>query len=137
MPLSAAEIRPGVVAYLNAASLNIDPAVSRPQSPTPRNGPFLCFAVNGSNTGWTPISNQVRAERLLIEPAWRLGGGDAWQHTDQYLNDGATTYIGPKASFVTAAATTDKYNAQGRPRVSAAGVAAVLQEVQAQGGAAP
>ena len=137
MALSSAQIRPGIVAYLDAAALNADAAVVKPVSPTTRNGPFLCFARSGQMSGWAPISTQHRDERLLISQEWRVSGGGSWQQDDQYLNDGSTTYVGPNASFIAAATATDKFDAATRPRVLPAGVTAVVGEIQARGGKVP
>lgn len=137
MPITVAEIRSGAVAYLDASTLNDDPEVTNPEHPTTRNGPFVCFAVNGQRSGWAPISTQFREERLLIEESWRLSGAGAWRNADQYLNDGLTTYVGPNASFAGASQNTDTFRAANRPRVNAEGVAAILAEIQNQGGNVP
>jgi hypothetical protein len=137
MPITTAEIRPGIVAYLSATALNADITVQQPVNPTTRNGPFLCFAVNGDQTGWAPITGQHRVDRLEILAHWRTGGTPAWLQTDQYLNDGDTTYVGSKASFVAASQATDTLTMANRPKVTRQGVAAVLAEVRAKGGLVP
>lgn len=137
MALTLLEVRAGTVAYLDVAVLNADPLVQKPANPTTRNGPFVCFAVNGANTGWAPITGQYSQDRLELQQAWRTGGAGGWQQADQYLNDGDTTYVGPSSSFVAASQHTDTFRALNRPKLARAGVAAVVAEIKAKGGLIP
>jgi len=134
MALTLKEVQPGIVAYFDVSVLNGSQTVRKPASPTSRNGPFVCFAVVGDCSAWAPISKEYRSERVEIKKQWRLAGGGAWKKSDQYLNDGSTTYVGPSKAFVEAAAVVDTYNASGRPRVAPDGVAAIIAEVRSRNG---
>ncbi|HJP89036.1 MAG TPA: hypothetical protein VJ850_08385 [Candidatus Limnocylindrales bacterium] len=132
MPLRPEDIDPGAVAYFEVAFLNSDPLVTGPAHPTNRNGPFVCYDHVNGQSAWSAITSQERPERLYLEPQWRQGGSNAWRNGAQYLNDGATTYAGPDASFIAAAINEAPMNP--RPTLSADGVAAVIVAVRARGG---
>lgn len=134
MPLTNSEIKIGIVAYLDVAKLNSDAAVTKPSSLATRNGPFVCFATKGQVSAWVEISTQHREERLEIKREWRKGGAGAWLTDKQYVNDGSSSYVGPKGSFVLASVGVDKFNAATRPRVATDGIKAVLEEVTSRGG---
>lgn len=134
MPLTKEQIVPGVIAYFDANVLNADGAVTLPASPTDRSGPFVCFAADSNRSAWAAITTQHRPERIEIKSEWRTGGKGAWLSADQYLNDGATTYVGPNESFVAAAATKDRFSGSDRPQVTVDGVSAVLLEITKRGG---
>jgi hypothetical protein len=134
MPLTNAEIKVGIVAYLDVEALNSDSSVTKPSSLATRNGPFVCFATKGQESAWVEISTQYREERLEIEKAWRKGGAGAWLSEKQYVNDGSSSYVGPKMSFVAASVGVDKFTATTRPRVSPDGTKAILEEVTSRGG---
>jgi hypothetical protein len=134
MPLKLNEIVPGIVAYFDVSLLNRHSDLKQPASPTPRDGPFVCFAAVDGASAWAPISQQYRPERLLIKRAWRLGGNGAWISEEQYLNDGRTTYVGASQVFVEAAMRIDKCSAPNRPQVAPEGVAAIIAEVHKRRG---
>ncbi|MBK1674936.1 hypothetical protein CKO35_16925 [Ectothiorhodospira shaposhnikovii] len=134
MSLSTGEVAVGIVAYFDVAILNADAKIQKPASPTTRNGPFLCVQIVGTKSTWTPLSWTPRTERVFIESAWREGGTKAWHSGTPYLNDGSTTYRGETAVFVAAAAVADTYNPETRQKVSAAGVAVIINEIQQRGG---
>lgn len=134
MSITLAEVVCGVVAYFDVVMLNADARVTKPAAPTPRNGPFMCFEVDDYRSGWAPLTWQSKVERIEIEPAWRTGGTEAWKKNTPYLNDGATTYVGPTEAFVDAARSADTYRTETRQFVSAAGVTAVLSEINRRGG---
>jgi len=134
MPLTSAQIKVGVVAYLEVGVLHADNQIKQPPSPAPRDGPFVCFATSGQLSAWTEISTQAKDGRLELKAEWRKSGAGSWLTDAQYINDGRTTYIGPKSSFVAASQSKDKFQAQSRPRVTLEGVAAVVQAVRARGG---
>jgi len=94
----------------------------------------VCFEPIEGRSAWAPISTQYRNERLAIDAAWRYDGAGQWLTSDQYLNDGATTYTGPDAAFVAAAVGQDRFTATTRPKVRAAGIAAIVAEVRNRGG---
>jgi hypothetical protein len=137
VPLAPNEIVEGAVAYFRVEILNADKDVLRLE-PTPRDGPFVCFQVEGGWSAWAPLTTQgppERPERIEIRAEWKLRGSVEWRGTAQYLNDGRNTYVGPNASFVAAAASELTFEPGVlRPRVTADGVAAVLAEVRERAG---
>jgi len=134
MALASHEIAVGVVAYFDVKALNADPRVQLPRNPTPRNGPFVCVAVKGDRSTWTPLTYSERDERLEIADEWRIDGTDAWHKKTPYLNDGAVTYTADNNAIVDAAATADTYRPETRQRVSPEGIEAVLKEIASRGG---
>lgn len=131
--LSAHEVEPGLVSYLDQSVLEADPAVLKtaPRQGDLRTGPFLCFAVEGESSSWAPLTGQHRGERLELPREWHDGGGLGWRERLSYLVDGANTYTGPRASFV-AASHSERTAATDRARLSTVGVQAVQGEVSRQ-----
>jgi hypothetical protein len=130
--LAEAEIRVGLVAFLDQGKLMADPDVieTYPQA----SGiirPFVCFEVGGGKSAWSPLTGTVRPERLEILRAWRSGGLPGWLKAPNYLNDGANTYRGPNASFV-AASLGERTAAGSRAYINADGQAAVAAEIAKQ-----
>lgn len=134
MPLTEAMIRPGMVAYFDASVLNADPSVRSPRSPTTRSEPSVCFQVSGSTSAWAPITTTFRPERLAIRAEWRVDGGGDWISKDQYLNDGATAYVGANRVFTRASLAQDNCTDESRPCTADAGVAATPAEVRKHAG---
>lgn len=132
MKAAASEFRPGLVLWLDQQMLMEDPTVQEtfPQ----RYGtvrPFVCVAVTGDQSTWTPLTGQHRDERMPIEREWRSGGELPWRVGETYLNDGANTYTGPNSSFV-AANGTERTLPTKRARISDVGVEAVRAEIGRQ-----
>lgn len=134
MPLTEAEITPGVVAFFSVQALNSDNQIIKPTAPTTRNGPFVCFETNNNNSAWTPLTKIPREERLEIKKEWRLGGSRSWQTTVHYLNDGATTYTGTNKAFVAAATSADTYEPEKRRYIATDGVEEIRTRIKIRGG---
>jgi len=79
-------------------------------------------------------ATEPNPKRLFIEPAWRVGGPPGWRSHPQYLNDGLSTYLGPTEAFLRAAAGEKSFNPYSRPAISIDGIAAILLEINKQGG---
>jgi hypothetical protein len=126
------EIAPGLVSWLDQVALNENAAVEKTArflgDPEPR--PFVCFARDGATSSWAPITGQHRKERLLLKPEWRVGGNARWTGQDQYLVDGANTYSGSNADFISAAE--DLTERGNRRALTEDGLTAVLEEVGRQ-----
>lgn len=130
MPLLENEIVPGAVAYLSLESLRTSNQLEQPAlQPQVRTGPFVCIEVEGSRCSWLEITGAYRAERLLLDPTWKLDGSDVWRNNNQYINDARVPFIGPKAIFVTAGADETAFAPHARPHVSNTGVTALLGRV--------
>lgn len=134
MPLLANEIQIGNVAYFDHEVLLREPGIDRNDDGLNWPGPFLCIQVLGEKNVWVAISSHHRPERLLSQDAWRIGGNDYWRDTPAYLVDGLNTYLGPNEAMVRAAADERSFYPHRRPSVTSAGVQAVLEEVERQGG---
>jgi hypothetical protein len=133
MPLSKQEIEPGAVAYYDSDLVLNDDRISDAGLPL-RDGPLICVqSVNGRSV-WCPLTTQFRPERLLIRAEWRLKGSQKWREDDIYLNDGANTFVGPDEAFVAAAANEIPFTVIDRPRVSMAGVEAIIVEIKNRAG---
>lgn len=131
--LDDAEIKPGVVAWLDQPMLNGDGNVikSTPHLGTPEPRPFVCYEWTGDSSSWAPVTTIERRERLALQVEWRSGGGSSWTTRDQYLVDGANTYSGSNDRFV-AASTKDYSSSDNRMMLSSEGVKAVREEVNRQ-----
>ena len=131
--LNEDEIGPGVVAWLDQVLLNDTDAVTKttPHLGVPEPRPFVCFARDGDDSSWAPITTQHRAERLRLSPEWLTGGGPGWKNRPQYIVDGANTYNGPNAEFIAASAG-DFSKVGSRSGLTDEGLAAVVAEVERQ-----
>ena len=134
MPLSRPEIKAGAVAYLDYVVLRENPEVDHGDTSINRDGPFLCVQIVGDRSCWIPLTTQHRPERLLIEKKWRQGGSPTFKATELYVNDGLNTFVGPTAAFVAAGKSEIPFAAFPRPSVRSAGIAAVIAEINKQGG---
>lgn len=134
MALTEAEIVPGVVAYFSASMLNSDPGIEPPENPTPRDGPFVCLSVRKSRSSWSPLTTQARKERVEILQADVSGGSGLWASSRVFLNDGAVTYVGANASFVSASAAVDLYSEQSRPKLAPSALKSLLTAVRKRRG---
>mgnify|MGYP007002412422 CR=1 FL=1 len=134
MPLTEPELTVGAVAYFDHEILLREPEIDRNDDGLNRPGPFLCIEAREGRSVWVAITSQFRPERLLIDQAWRIAGSQKWRDEDAYLVDGLNTYVGPDSAFVRAASAERPFYPNTRPHVSLAGVQAVIQEVDRQGG---
>lgn len=135
--LTYEEIRPGIVAYFGHEKLNSDGRIAKPRSVVPRNGPFICFAIAGRDSGWVALTTQNNGMRLLIRFDWREGGKGQWATDPMSLTNGGDTYVGPNEAFVEAALGVDKVDLKNRGRLNADGLAQVVAEVRLQKGKFP
>lgn len=150
MPLVLAEIAPGAVAYFDPDILLEDHRVGKPPYPAPRRGrvqngpvthpldPFICVEADSERSTWAPLTHQEkvvhgRQVRLPIPPTYR-SGSKKWLGETIFLNDGASTYVGPHESFIAAASREAAFTAIPRPQILPAGIANILNEVAARGG---
>lgn len=132
MPLLEAEISAGAVAILDSTSLNENNDVScGDDKQVFRSGPFLCVQVRDGKSAWVSLTSQrdARGLRLELQLEWRLEGSDIWRNSPQFVNDARKAFVGPNGAFVAAAANELPHRPHRRPRVSEAGVAAVLSEM--------
>ena len=134
MALRLGEIRVGSLAYFDHKLLLAEADVRHIASGLDRPGPFVCIQKEGDRSVWTPITQDHRPERLVIDPKWRRQGSDAWQKGDQYLNDGRNTFVGLNDAFVRAGAKETPFVRYKRPYITAEGVSAILAEVKARNG---
>ncbi|WP_449422697.1 hypothetical protein [Rhodanobacter lindaniclasticus] len=131
MSLALEEIAPGAIAYFDASVLNADPLVTNTGSPVNRVGignQFVCYKMEGQRSFWAPLTATFRRERLPIDPTWVSNGYGPLAGGGVYLQDGACTYVGPNDSFVVAAVNENPFE-NGRPIISADGLAEVLRVV--------
>lgn len=136
MPLQIGEIVLGAIAYFDAQALNADGRVSKSGDSVTRPGPgnqFVCYKADGAISFWAPLTATARPERLCIEAAWVANGYGPLAAGNVYLQDGKNTYAGVNQAFVDASAGESVFNG-GRPTLSAAGVAAVVEVVAQRGG---
>lgn len=135
MALRVADIRPGAVAYLAGDALAFDAEVWHPVFAVPPEipHPFICVATTEDISAWVGVtSNQHRnplRTRLRIRPEWRVGGGAGWSSRPQFPHSGREVYCGPHGSFARAS-TPDCYGGGNRPRLTDAGLAAVIAEIE-------
>ena len=129
MPLSAQEVTPGTVAFLDVSILTASSDLRCSAAPNVlRNGPFLCVQVIEDESLWLQLIGSVGKKglkRLELKDAWRTGGSGSWQTRAQYIHDAKHALIAPSSLFVTAAAGELSFEGE-RPQVSAEGIEAVL-----------
>lgn len=135
MALRLGEIRVGSLAYLDHKLLLNETEVRHGNFGIDRPGPFVCIQREGAQSTWTPLTQDHRPERLVIDPKWRRNGSDVWRKQDQYLNDGRNTFIGPNEAFVRAGAKENPFQRYKRPYITAEGVQAIITEVKNRNGA--
>lgn len=136
MPLTAAEILVGAIAYFDAQALNANAAITKSGDQVTRlgsNNQFVCYKVVGATSFWAPLTGTGSSVRVPIKPNTVSNAYGALANGKVFLQDGKNTYAGPNADFVTAAANEGPF-IKGRPRVSAAGVSAIAAAVLARGG---
>ncbi|WP_041942894.1 hypothetical protein [Variovorax paradoxus] len=134
MPLQSTEIVVGNVAYFDHQLLIADQFIDCGDMEIDRPGPYVCVQTKGLNSVWCGITTAHRRERLFIEVGWRVDGSPGWQQKSQFLHDGLATFFGPNSSFIACAAAERPFAPYTRPRISEAGIAAILAEIDAQGG---
>jgi hypothetical protein len=136
MTLSDQDIVPGAIAYFDALALTALPSVKVSGDPVDRPGlenPFVCYEVRGERCAWAPLTGTFKTDRLRIEANWvssdfgPLGGGEV------FLQDGETTYTGPKSAFQSAASSEPPFREE-RPRVSSEGLEMIHKEIAERGG---
>lgn len=131
MVLRADEIRPGIVAYFDAALLFMDPAMTITNATAGGSDikwrPFVCVESAGGYSYWSPLTSAPRPERL---PLWQLVevGKEKLQHL--FLMDGASIFMAPHDSFVLASAI--EVDLEDRPRLTGQGLTIVRAEVLRQ-----
>ena len=136
MVLAVSDIRPGAIAWFDAAQLNRNVAVDETGSsvePKSHLRPFVCYWASEAESSWAPLTSVYKDERLPIDTAWLQNAFGKLRNVDQYLQDGRNTYTGPHDAFVDAAATENVISAP-RPCISEEGVAKILDEVRYRGG---
>ncbi|WP_157214507.1 hypothetical protein [Polaromonas sp. CF318] len=134
MALRSSDVSLGTIAFFDDKLLLAEHDIDAGDTSLDRPGPFVCVQVMGAKSVWCAITSEYRPERLFIEPKWRQHGSDKWKEDNQYLNDGLNTFLGPNVAFLRAAAKESPFNMYRRPKINAEGVAAILFEVDKQGG---
>jgi len=135
--LTCEEIKPGIIAYFGHQKLNSDERIAKPTSLVPRDGPYICFAIAGRDSGWTALTTQNKEMRLFLRFDWREGGMGQWTTDPMSLASGGNTYVGPNEAFVEAAFGVDKADSKTRGKLNAEGMAQVVSEVRLQKGRFP
>lgn len=128
-------IAEGIVLDLDVDCLNRDNGVQKPNFPTDRSGPFLCYCVVGEKSCWAPLTTQHRDERLELKLEWRRcnAAKSTWLTRRQFLNDGRTVYCGLSSVFCKAASV-DKISNGLLRCVTSDGIAAVRVEIERRRG---
>ncbi|WP_312842269.1 hypothetical protein [Stutzerimonas nitrititolerans] len=133
MPLPTDEIRPGIVAILDASVLVSDKNIvySEPDVPF-RNGPFVCLEVKDDQSLWLQLTKapDKRGLRLKITSEWKIDGSKLWQEGDTYIHDARRTFTGPLESFSQAGSKELPHQPHLRPKISPEGVDAALSEIR-------
>ncbi len=134
MALLQEDIFVGAVAYFDDELLLAEADIDGGDATIDRPGPFVCVQVKGLSSVWIPITGEHRPERLLIRREWRLYGSGKWKEDDQFVNDGLNTFLGPNEAFIRAGAREMPFKMYRRPCISDQGIAAILVEIDKQGG---
>ena len=132
MALGIDDVRPGIVAYMSAKLLYEDLSVVRDPfiNDFKEGRPYLCVSVTGDTSVWLPITTQDPfGGRLLLRREWRFGGSGRWLSGSHYIQALTRTFSGPTASFVAASQPCDVVPRWNRPRLSQAGLDAVLDAI--------
>lgn len=134
-PLSREEIVPGVVAFFDVAKLVGHTGAKLSYSHSDRKlRPFLCLAIEGVMSWWTPLTTlkiTSRGEKLIeIKSQWKSGGGG----TDFMRRDNCVHNVRSVAVLAARAVedvTWSEFSKPGdRSRVSAEGVAVCLKKIR-------
>ena len=136
MPLLEDEIRPGIVAILDAAPLNESSEVTYANDKHKfRSGPFLCVQTDGARSAWVNLTTQQneRGIRLELKEEWRLEGSNTWKSKPQFVHDARKAFVGPNSVFVLAGANEIRFSPHKRPCISTEGIEAVLAEMKKYG----
>lgn len=136
MPLLRYEIRTGVVAILDSARLCESDEISYSGlNPEFRVGPFVCLQTNAEQSAWLSLTTRhdCHYQRLELKPEWRLDGSDLWRSRAQFVNDVRHVFVGPTRIFLFAGEKEYSYRIHKRPRISAVGVKAILEEMDKYG----
>jgi hypothetical protein len=134
MALRVEDIFVGAVAFFDDELLLAETEIDSGGTAIDRPGPFVCVQVKDRSSVWIPVTGEFRPERLLIKPEWRQHGSDKWREDDQFVNDGLNTFLGPNEAFLRAGAKETPFNIYKRPRIKKQGIAAILEEIDKQGG---
>lgn len=140
--LTTSELDVGIIAYFCIDALRADPQVRHSGgSADSKPRPFVCYAVSGDASFWSPLTLSRRANqnevRLLIEKHWIANPLGNFARAAILLNDGGHCYSGPNARFVSLSRARDRLIPERRPRILPEGVVAILARVQAEGGLLP
>ena len=136
--LRAERVEVGIIAYFDTDTLNTDEKVTKPRWLVNRvaqkaSRPCVCVAADGETCTWIALSNQFRDSYQKMKPDWIHNGSDP----SARLGTGWLTsnyYAGPVRSFCIAAAQTEHDSMRyKRPRLSPAGLKAVLAFAQQSG----
>ena len=136
MPLLRYEIRTGVVAILDPARLCESDAISYSGlNQEFREGPFVCLLTNGEQSAWLSLTTRHGCgfQRLELKPEWKLDGSDLWRSKPQFVTDVRYAFVGPNRIFMFAGEKEYSYRIHKRPRISALGVEAILEEMDKYG----
>lgn len=145
-PIDPSEVSPGLVVELDQEMLEDDAGIHKavPQrqavGATPRRGPFVCIAVSGARSTWTPLTLQSKSGksgkgkeylRLALPVKVKVGGDPTWTAVVSYLNDGANLYEGDTVQILKASQV-DLSETNSRRYFRPEGVTLILAEVKRQ-----
>lgn len=132
-PITADDVAAGMVSHFDVwvlaqereVQLSWDRVGEKPR-------PFLCLAVAGGRSWWTPLSsrpvNEGGFKRFRILPAWKQGGGPAFHQSDTYLFDTRDVAVIP--TYLLPRLTHKELQVADRAHLTPDGLAACLREIQ-------
>ena len=134
--IAAAQIEPGV------AALRFDPILLvrdlrvtwTREATASKLCIFVCVGVDVEATSWVKLSPNGAIGGLEIEADWRTGGNYDWRKRRLYLRNGASLWRGPRGPFASASWREVFSDAAELARLTAAGLDAVREQIEADGG---
>jgi hypothetical protein len=130
--ITSDEIKPGIVVFIDQALLAAQPGVIHSKELTDASSrPLVCVAATSGSTEWLALTTEYRPERLEIRPEWRTGGHPQWLRDPQFVNDGASVWMGPHEAFVASSILEITVRAT-RARVSREGLDEIRSEMEEQ-----
>ena len=129
------EIRLGAVAYLEGAAIRTEQGIWHPPHMTPPDipHPFVCIVTTDGCSAWLGMTSKpytsTGRRRFRVQAEWRVGGTIGWRTRKMFVHDHRAPFCGSDDAFVRVAASERLYLSD-RPRITPAGMAAILAEVE-------